>query len=96
MVSEEKLQELLKDVPKLVLADRCDKCRAGQAFARYMNDAGHFLDFCMHHTNEFEATLLGQGFFVIEDKRPLVNTKPSPSSDSPGEESLEEDEEDIG
>lgn len=72
MVSEDRLKELTKDLPKLVLADRCDRC-PGQAFARWMNDSGSFLDFCMHHSNEFEASLLGQGFFVVEDKRELAN-----------------------
>lgn len=96
MVSEAQMQDLVKDLPKLVVADRCDKCRYGQAYARWMNDKGHFLDFCMHHSNEFQATLLGQGFFVVEDKRPLVINSPLPSDKLSGEGSLEVDEEDIG
>jgi hypothetical protein len=96
MVSEEQMKLLVKDVPKLILSDRCDKCKWGQAYARWMNPAGHFLDFCMHHSNEFQASLLGQGFFVVEDKRPLVISKASSSDNLSGEVSLKVDEEDVG
>jgi hypothetical protein len=74
MVTEERLKELVKGLPKLVLADRCDRC-PGQAYVRWMSDSEKldrnqklYLDFCAHHSNEFQPSLLGQGFFIIEEK----------------------------
>lgn len=67
MVSEDRIKELVKKAEPLKLADRCDRC-VGQAVVRVMNEAGHTLDFCGHHSDKFEATLLGQGFFTVEKK----------------------------
>jgi hypothetical protein len=75
MVTEENLKKFAQTIPKLVAADRCDKCKQAQAYARWINDFGHYLDFCMHHSNEYEPGLLGKGFYILEDNRPLIGVK---------------------
>lgn len=64
---------------ELLPRDRCDTCNA-QAFVRTSNAKGHILDWCGHHFNKFEATLIGQGFQPEIDNREFINTKPSPSA----------------
>jgi hypothetical protein len=66
-------------------ADRCDRSRAEQAFVRLQNDKGHILDLCGHHSNRYEADLIGAGFVIIEDIRDSINSKPSPSATVIGE-----------
>jgi hypothetical protein len=94
MVSEGEMKALIKDVEPLKLADRCDRC-VGQGAVRVMNGKGHILDFCGHHANRFQASLLGAGFFTVEDNRPLIIPEPSLSDEASGAEDLE-DEGDIG
>lgn len=66
-------------LPKLKVADRCDHCNA-QAFVRTQNAKDHILDFCSHHYNSYQASLIGQGFQAVEDKRDFINAKPMSGS----------------
>lgn len=63
----------------LRIADRCDGCGA-QAFviARSPNN-GSVLLFCGHHGAEYMPALAAQGF-EVDDRRHLINAKPSPTS----------------
>jgi hypothetical protein len=54
-------------VEDLKASDRCDRCSA-RALVR-VSAKGSVLDFCSHHFEKMQATLLGKGFFVTEDKR---------------------------
>lgn len=57
------------ETPKLEDRDRCDvKCPA-QALVRYKYpDDGH-LDFCGHHADIYEVSLLASGCLLMEDRR---------------------------
>ena len=65
----------------LTLHSRCDATASGteQAFVLWVSQIGS-LELCAHHSNELEASLIGQGFQAIEDRRHEVNQAPSPSA----------------
>jgi hypothetical protein len=54
--------------------DRCDSCKA-QAYTRFVNENGHDLLACGHHTNAWEPALMSQGFQMIQDEREKLEIK---------------------
>lgn len=64
--------------PSLTAHDRCDRCGA-QAYVRWVKAAQDIVT-CNHHSNKFEASLIAQGFDLVQDNRSLINAKPSPSA----------------
>lgn len=42
------------------------------------------LDFCSHHYNKHSLLLHAQGWYIHNDERGLINSKPSPSANAPG------------
>lgn len=73
----EKPKSAQTNLPALVIADRCDRCRA-QAFVR-ARKGDSILLFCGHHGRNHETALIIQGWDV-EDFRHLINAAPSSSS----------------
>jgi hypothetical protein len=53
----------------------CEACHVASVAVKVMNSANHDLGFCGHHFTELEADLIGQGFMVVEDLRPLLLKK---------------------
>lgn len=69
------------DIESIVLTinDRCDACGpTAQAFV-IAGKAGKVLMFCGHHGRKYEATLISQGFSIV-DRRDSINKKASASS----------------
>lgn len=67
----------------LTMTDRCDATASGaeQAFTRFAKGLAA-LDLCCHHTDAFEADLIGNGWSMIIDDRHKVNRKPSISANA--------------
>lgn len=70
--------EAIVEHPSLTAHDRCDRCGA-QAYVRWGKGTQDIVT-CNHHSNKFEATLITQGFDIVQDNRSLINAKPSPSA----------------
>ena len=58
----------------LTAHDRCDRCGA-QAYTRFINENGHDMLFCGHHTTKYEVTLMKTGFQMIQDNRAMLDVK---------------------
>lgn len=69
-------EETLVEYPSLTAHDRCDRCGA-QAYVRWGKGAQDIVT-CNHHSNKFEATLITQGFDLVQDNRSLINAKSAP------------------
>jgi len=55
--------------PKLLAADRCDVRCPAQAQVRYRYPGDGLLDFCAHHADTYEVSLLASGCILEEDRR---------------------------
>lgn len=66
----------------LTLHDYCDAEKAGnvQAYVRVHKD-GQVLDFCKHHFEVHEPTLIIKGYKVVDDRRTLLQEKSKPQDD---------------
>ncbi len=62
--------------PVLTLKDRCDATasRTEQALVRFFHkETRAIIDLCYHHANQHEASLIGQGYSAVEDRREMAN-----------------------
>jgi hypothetical protein len=61
-------------IPELIIADRCDRCRA-QAFVAVLLTADNEepLRFCGHHFAKYESKILALDPFAVRDDRHKIN-----------------------
>jgi len=68
-------------IPELILADRCDRCRAQAFYAVLLSsDNEEPLRLCGHHASKYEAKILALDPLAVRDERHRINAKSESSA----------------
>lgn len=74
-VTNKNLPELVDSIPKLTIADRCDRCGAQAYWAVMLHSDSQPIMFCLHHSYGVEAKIIEP--YAVRDERDMLYVEES-------------------